>query len=74
MGRIRKIPGKHFRQRGEVAVDHIIVFAKTGVMEEMGLRAYRFSVSWPGPAEGAWTTNEKGLGFTRPDRSLLALD
>jgi 6-phospho-beta-glucosidase len=61
-----KIPGKTFRgSHGDVAVDHYHRFREDmALMAEMGLGAYRFSVSWPRVLpQGRGHTNEKGLRF-----------
>jgi 6-phospho-beta-glucosidase len=61
-----KIPGKTFRgSHGDVAVDHYHRFREdVALMAEMGLGAYRFSVSWPRVLpQGRGATNEKGLRF-----------
>lgn len=44
-----KIPGKTFKgSNGDVAVDHYHRYKEdVALMAEMGLKAYRFSVSWP---------------------------
>jgi beta-glucosidase len=50
---------------GDVACDHYHRFREdVGLMKEIGLGAYRFSVSWPRVLpEGAGATNRKGLEF-----------
>lgn len=56
---------KH-RENGNVACDHYHRYKEdVALMKEMGLKAYRFSVSWPRimPSEGV--INEKGLEFYR---------
>lgn len=61
-----KIPGKTFRgSHGDVAVDHYHRFREDiALMAAMGLRAYRFSVSWPRVLPyGTGEVNEKGLRF-----------
>ncbi len=61
-----KIPGKTFRgSHGDVAVDHYHRFKEdVALMAEMGLGAYRFSVSWPRVLpNGRGTVNEAGLKF-----------
>ena len=47
--RFTKLPGKTFDgSNGDVAVDHYHRFEEdVALMAEMGLKAYRFSVSWP---------------------------
>ncbi|HXX04036.1 MAG TPA: family 1 glycosylhydrolase, partial [Xanthobacteraceae bacterium] len=50
---------------GDVACDHYHRYAEdVGLMRDLGVKAYRFSVSWPRvmPA-GRGTVNEAGLGF-----------
>jgi beta-glucosidase len=60
------IPGKVADgSSGDVACDHYHRYAgDIGLMKEMGIGAYRFSVSWPRllPA-GKGAVNEKGLDF-----------
>ncbi|MGE0667933.1 MAG: GH1 family beta-glucosidase [Sphingomonadales bacterium] len=60
------IPGKVADGRsGDVACDHYHRYAEDiGLMKELGLGAYRFSVAWPRvlPA-GRGAINEKGLDF-----------
>jgi beta-glucosidase len=67
-------PGNVFsNQTGNIACDHYHRFAEdVALMRDMGLRAYRFSVSWPRvlPA-GAGAVNHAGLGFY--DRLVDAL-
>ncbi len=51
---------------GDIACDHYHRFREdVALMKKIGLKAYRFSVSWPRiiPEEG--TVNEKGLDFYR---------
>jgi beta-glucosidase len=50
---------------GDVACDHYHRYRDdVAVMKEIGLRAYRFSVSWPRVLpEGAGATNPRGLDF-----------
>lgn len=60
------LPGKTFRgSHGDVAVDHYHRYAEDiALMAEMGLKAYRFSVSWPRVfPRGRGTPNEAGLAF-----------
>lgn len=69
-----KEPGRTFRgSNGDVAVDHYHRFAEDiALMAEMGLKAYRFSVSWPRIyPQGAGEVNEAGLAFY--DRLIDAL-
>ena len=61
-----KIPGKTFQgSNGDVAVDHYHRYkADIALMAELGLRAYRFSVSWPRVCpRGRGEINEAGLQF-----------
>jgi beta-glucosidase len=50
---------------GEIACDHYRRYREdVGLMADMGLQAYRFSISWPRVLpEGAGTVNAKGLDF-----------
>jgi len=61
-----KQPGATFQgSNGDIAVDHYHRFREdVALMAEMGLKAYRFSVSWPRiyPC-GRGTPNEAGLAF-----------
>ncbi|HEY5894362.1 MAG TPA: family 1 glycosylhydrolase, partial [Chthoniobacterales bacterium] len=69
-----KIPGKTYKgSNGDIAVDHYHRYNEdVALMAEMGLKAYRFSVSWPRiyPA-GKGQVNEAGLLFY--DRLIDAL-
>jgi 6-phospho-beta-glucosidase len=61
-----KIPGKTFKgSNGDVAVDHYRRYKEDiALMAEMGLKAYRFSVSWPRVyPRGRGEINEAGLRF-----------
>jgi len=61
-----KQPGATFQgSTGEIAVDHYHRFREdVALMAEMGLTAYRFSVSWPRIYPiGRGTPNEAGLAF-----------
>ena len=61
-----KIPGKTFQgSNGDVAVDHYHRFAEdVALMAQMGMTAYRFSVSWPRIyPRGRGEVNEAGLAF-----------
>lgn len=61
-----KIPGKTFKgTNGDIAVDHYHRFKEdVALMAEMGLKAYRFSVSWPRIfPKGKGEINEAGLAF-----------
>ncbi len=73
-----KIPGKTFNgSNGDVAVDHYHRYEEdVALMAEMGLKAYRFSVSWPRVyPQGRGEINEAGLRFySRLVDELLAHD
>ncbi|MBO0958792.1 glycoside hydrolase family 1 protein [Neobacillus sp. MM2021_6] len=61
-----RIPGKTFKgTTGDVAVDHYHRFKEdVRLMAEMGLKAYRFSVSWARIfPNGRGEVNEKGVAF-----------
>jgi len=61
-----KKPGAIFEgHTGDVACDHYHRYkADVALMKQMGLRAYRFSISWPRVIpEGTGATNEKGFDF-----------
>lgn len=61
-----KIPGKTFEgTNGDVAIDHYHRYKEdVKLMAEMGLKAYRFSVSWSRILpEGEGEVNEAGLQF-----------
>lgn len=61
-----KIPGfVKFSHTGDVACDHYHRYAEdVALMKELGLQAYRFSISWPRVIpEGTGKVNEKGLDF-----------
>jgi len=61
-----KIPGKTFQgSNGDVAVDHYHRYKEDiALMAEMGLKAYRFSVSWPRIfPRGRGEINQAGLQF-----------
>jgi beta-glucosidase len=67
-------PGKVWRgQTGDVAADHYHRWAgDVDLMAEIGLQAYRLSISWPRVLpQGAGRVNEKGLDFY--DRLVDAL-
>jgi beta-glucosidase len=51
--------------RGDVACDHYHRFREdVGLMKDIGLQAYRFSISWPRVMpEGTGAVNAKGLDF-----------
>ncbi len=50
---------------GEIACDHYHRYKEdVALMKKMGLKAYRFSISWPRVLpQGRGTVNEKGLAF-----------
>ena len=49
---------------GKVACDHYHRYREdVALMKEIGLKTYRFSVSWPRVMSGSDTVNEKGLAF-----------
>jgi len=52
-------------QHGDVACDHYHRYAEDiGLMKQIALNAYRFSISWPRVIpKGTGATNEKGLAF-----------
>lgn len=61
-----RIPGKTFKgSNGEVAVDHYHRYREdVALMAEMGLKAYRFSLSWPRIyPRGRGEINNAGLQF-----------
>lgn len=61
-----KIPGNTFKNTtGEVAIDFYHKYKEDiALMKEMGLKAYRFSVSWPRVLpKGKGEVNQKGLEF-----------
>jgi 6-phospho-beta-glucosidase len=61
-----KEPGRTFQgSNGDVAVDHYHRFREdVALMAEMGLKAYRFSISWPRIyPDGNGAVNEAGLAF-----------
>ena len=56
---------KH-HETGEVACDHYHRYKEdVALMKEIGLKAYRFSVSWPRVISAEGTLNPKGLAFYR---------
>src|SRR5699024_4836697 len=61
-----RIPGKTFKETtGDVAVDHYHRYQEDiALMAEMGLKTYRFSISWPRifPA-GKGEVNQAGVDF-----------
>ena len=61
-----RLPGKTFRgSNGDIAVDHYHRMEEdVALMAELGLTAYRFSVSWPRIfPEGRGEVNPQGLAF-----------
>ena len=61
-----RIPGKTFKATtGDKAVDHYHRYKEdVALMVEMGLKTYRFSISWPRIIpDGNGEINEKGLQF-----------
>ncbi len=63
-----KIPGKTFENtNGDIAVDHYHHWKEDiGLMAEMGLESYRFSISWPRIIpDGTGAVNEQGIQFYR---------
>lgn len=69
----RKPGAVHHGHNGDVACDHYHLWREdVALMRELGVRAYRFSVSWPRVLpEGVGNTNESGLAFY--DRLVDAL-
>jgi beta-glucosidase len=64
--RFCRTPGKVEQgATGDVACDHYRRWrADVGLMRDLGLKAYRFSISWPRVLpQGRGTINEKGLDF-----------
>jgi 6-phospho-beta-glucosidase len=63
-----RIPGKTFEgTRGDVATNHYHRYGEDiQLMKEMGLKAYRFSISWPRIyPQGRGEVNQAGLAFYR---------
>ena len=61
-----RLPGQvRNDDNGDVAIDHYHRYqGDVRIMKEMGLKAYRFSVSWPRVLpKGRGAANEKGLDF-----------
>lgn len=61
-----KTPGRVLNgHHGDVAMDHYHRFAEdVAIMADLGLTAYRFSVSWPRiQPDGSGEINQKGLDF-----------
>ncbi len=69
-------PGNTYRnQTGEIACDHYHrVDEDIALMQEIGLKAYRFSVSWPRIYPKKGQVNQKGVAFYRSlvDKLLAA--
>ena len=62
---LEHVPSTHFAEPSGDACDHYHRFPEdVNIMAEIGLKAYRFSISWPRviPA-GKGKVNEKGLAF-----------
>ncbi len=55
----------HFHENGDVACDHYHHMKEdVALMAELGIKAYRFSISWPRVLpNGTGKVNEKGLAF-----------
>lgn len=61
-----RIPGKTYRgTNGDIATDHYHRYKEdVGYMKEMGLKAYRFSISWPRILpQGRGIVNPAGIRF-----------
>lgn len=73
-----RVPGKvHEQQDGSVACDHYHRYLEdVGIMSDLGLNAYRFSIAWPRVLpEGTGVVNARGLDFyDRLVDELLARD
>jgi len=68
------VPGKVFGgHSGEPACQHYVRYAEDiGMMRDLGLNSYRFSLAWPRlMPEGRGTLNRKGLDFYRRLIDLL---
>ena len=64
--RFTHTPGKiRNNDTGDVAIDHYRLWKKDiGLMKKIGLKAYRFSISWPRILPtGSGKVNQKGLDF-----------
>jgi beta-glucosidase len=64
--RFARIPGKvHNADTGDIACDHYHLWEKdVELMKTLGLKAYRFSISWPRVfPEGKGKSNPKGIDF-----------
>lgn len=56
----------HHGENGNVACDHYHRYKEdVALMKEMGLKAYRFSISWPRVMPQPGVVNDKGLQFYR---------
>ncbi|MGC4880597.1 GH1 family beta-glucosidase [Micromonospora sp. DT43] len=63
-----RVPGRTRNgDTGDVAADHYHRYAEDlDLMRELGLRSYRFSISWPRvQPDGAGAPNQRGLDFYR---------
>ncbi|MGW0217061.1 GH1 family beta-glucosidase [Micromonospora chokoriensis] len=63
-----RVPGRTRNgDTGDVAVDHYHRYAEDlDLMRDLGLRSYRFSISWPRiQPDGTGTPNQRGLDFYR---------
>ena len=68
-----RIPGKTYKETtGDVAVDHYHRYKEDiRLMAEMGLKTYRFSISWARIfPKGKGEINEKGIAFYGDNLSL----
>jgi beta-glucosidase len=64
--RFSHTPGRTFKgQTGDIACDHYHRYPDdVALMEELGLKGYRFSIAWPRIfPEGTGKPNHQGLGF-----------
>ena len=69
--RYSHIPGRTFEgHTGDVACDHYHRYEEDiRIMKEIGLKSYRFSISWARIFhDGKGTPNQKGLDFTGGSR------
>ncbi|MGA4730429.1 GH1 family beta-glucosidase [Micromonospora taraxaci] len=63
-----RVPGRTRNgDTGDVAIDHYHRYAEDlDLMRDLGLRSYRFSISWPRiQPDGTGTPNQRGLDFYR---------
>ena len=61
-----RVPGATYQgDSGEIACDHYHRFKEDiAIMKQMGIKAYRFSISWPRVLpQGIGTINEEGIAF-----------